>query len=156
MSKQDLFKLNELKVLPYEKPDKTWISVTFEMDLNRVEYTRSRYTLFDLLSDVGGLSGIFFSVFALIMSAWNYNSLDNYMVTHLFKIAPDKNQPQESEIKKSEAKKFPSHIMPQCTDYLMSWIPDRCKSCCRQNRKDKSFQMARDRLEKEMNFIELI
>ena len=91
MSKQDLFKLNELKVLPYEKPDKTWISVTFEMDLNRVEYPRSRYTLFDLLSDVGGLSGIFFSVFALIMSAWNYNSLDNYMVTHLFKIAPDKN-----------------------------------------------------------------
>ena len=85
MKKQDLFKLTEQKVMPYEKKDNSWIMVTVEMDLDQVMYSRSRYTIFDLLSDVGGLQGIFYSVFAILMSAWNYNSLDNYMVKHLFK-----------------------------------------------------------------------
>ena len=52
---QDLFKLTEQKVLPYEKRDETMVMVSIEMDLNRVDYSRSRYTIFDLLSDVGGL-----------------------------------------------------------------------------------------------------
>ena len=86
MAKYDLFTLSELKVLPYEKPDNTWISVTVEMDLNRIDYSRSRYTVFDLLSDVGGLSGIFFSTFSIFMLAWNHNALENFMVAHLFKV----------------------------------------------------------------------
>ena len=69
--------------------DNTWVSVTVEMDLNRIDFSRSRYTVFDLLSDVGGLSGIFFSVFAIVMAAWNYNALENYMVAHLFKVKID-------------------------------------------------------------------
>ena len=55
------------------------------MDLNRVSYSRSRYTAFDLLSDVGGLSGMFASIFSVIMIIWNYNALDSYLVSHLFK-----------------------------------------------------------------------
>ena len=90
---QDLFKLTEQKVLPYEKPQKeeneTMVMVSIEMDLNRVDFSRSRYTVFDLLSDVGGLSGIFFSVFAVFMAAWNHNALENYMVAHLFKVKID-------------------------------------------------------------------
>ena len=73
-------------MLPYERPDKTWLSVTVEMDLNRIELERSRYTTFDLLADVGGLSGMFASIFAVLMTVWNYNALDNYMVTKLFKV----------------------------------------------------------------------
>ena len=86
MAKYDLFSLSELTVLPYEKPDNTWVSVTVEMDLNRIDYSRSRYTVFDLLSDVGGLSGIFFSVFSIFMLAWNHNALENFMVAQLFKV----------------------------------------------------------------------
>ena len=86
MVKYDLFSLSELKVLPYEWPDNTWVSVTVEMDLNRIDYSRSRYTVFDLLSDVGGLSGIFFSTFSIFMLAWNHNALENFMVAHLFKV----------------------------------------------------------------------
>ena len=80
MEKDYLFKLNELTIMPYEKPDNTWIMVSVEMDLDRIDYSRSRFTVFDLLSDVGGLFGIFFSVFAVFMAAWNHNALDNYMV----------------------------------------------------------------------------
>ena len=70
---EDLFHLTPLNLLPYEHDDNVWTSVTIEMDLNRVDYDRSRYTFFDLLSDVGGLSGMFVSIFSVFMGAWNFN-----------------------------------------------------------------------------------
>ena len=82
---EDLFTLNKKEILPYEFKDQVWISVTIEMDLDRVSYSRSRYTAFDLLSDVGGLSGMFASIFSVFMIIWNYNALDSYLVSHLFK-----------------------------------------------------------------------
>ena len=85
LEKEDLFTITEQKVLPYEKPDNTWLSVTFEMDLNRVDFSRDRYTVFDLFADVGGLSSMFASIFTVFMAVWNYNALDNYMSTRLFK-----------------------------------------------------------------------
>ena len=75
----------ELKLLPYEELDDNWLSISIEMDLNRVDYSRSRYTMFDLLSDVGGLSGMFVSIFAVFMAVWNFNQLDNFLVSRLFK-----------------------------------------------------------------------
>ena len=72
--------------MPYEKKDSTWISITVEMDLTRLRYERSRYTFFDLLSDVGGLSGMFASIFTIFMSKMNLNDLDNYLVSKLYKV----------------------------------------------------------------------
>ena len=77
-----------MKNLPYEWNDNTWLQITFEMDLNREEYERSRYTFFDMLSDVGGLSGMFTSIFSVFMIVWNFNQLDDYMVSRLFKSKP--------------------------------------------------------------------
>ena len=48
------------------------------------------YTLFDTLSDVGGLSGILMTIFALFMTAWNFNQFDNMMAKYLFKIKSKK------------------------------------------------------------------
>ena len=59
--------------MPYEWDDSNWLSVTIEMDLSRVDYSRTRYTAFDLLSDVGGLSGMLASIFSVFMAAWNFN-----------------------------------------------------------------------------------
>ena len=73
-SHEDVFRLYSLPLLPYEQPnDGIWASVTIEMDLDLDAYDRSRYTFFDLLSDVGGLSGIFVSIFSVFMGAWNFN-----------------------------------------------------------------------------------
>ena len=40
IEKQDLFRLERQDLLPYEKFDNTWISVTIEMDLNATQYER--------------------------------------------------------------------------------------------------------------------
>ena len=78
--------MEEQKVLPYEINDNVWVSVSVEMDLNRMNYERSRYTAFDLLSDIGGLLGMFAEIFAIFLAAWNYNVVENYMVSKLFRI----------------------------------------------------------------------
>ena len=72
--------------MPYEKFDNTWISVTIEMGLNLILYERQVYTLFDMLSDIGGLSGMLVAFTSLMLATWNYNSFDNFMVSRLFKI----------------------------------------------------------------------
>ena len=82
---EDLFTLNKKEILPYEFKDQVWISVTIEMDLILKTYERTGYTLFDLLSDIGGLSGILMTFFTSFMAIWNYNSLDNLLVQSLFK-----------------------------------------------------------------------
>jgi len=60
--------------------------VTIEVDLNLQRYDRSIYTVFDLLSDVGGLTGLFFSLFALIVTIWNFDSFEEFMISRLFKV----------------------------------------------------------------------
>lgn len=81
-----MFTLHKKDIIPYEKNDSTWVSVTIEMDPNLLMYERSVYTIFDLLSDLGGLNGILMTIFGLICATWNYNAFDNRMVKRLFKI----------------------------------------------------------------------
>ena len=82
---EDLFTLKKKELMPYEKFDNTWISITFEMDLNLNTYERNVFTLFDMLSDIGGLSGILMTSFSIFMAVWNFHAFDNMMVSALFK-----------------------------------------------------------------------
>ena len=66
------------------------MSITIEMDTGLMTYERTVYTLFDLLSDIGGLSGILISLFFLIVSTWNHNKFANMLVSKLFKIRGEK------------------------------------------------------------------
>lgn len=83
-----VFKMEESPVFSYEKIDNTWMAITVEMNLNLMTYERTIYTMFDLLSDIGGLSSILISILAVIARIWNYGNFDNMMVSHLFRIKP--------------------------------------------------------------------
>ena len=78
---EDLFTLNRAELLPYEWKDNSWVSVTVEIDFNLTVIERKIYTMFELLSDIGGLSQILAIIGAISVSIWNYNSFDNMMVT---------------------------------------------------------------------------
>ena len=115
--------------MPYEKTDNVWISVTLEMNLNRMEYSRSRYTFFDLLSDVGGLKGMFAEIFVAFLVAWNFNAVDNFMVTKLFKVKPEKRG--QNKVNLANHKRYKHMKMsryPYCKEYWMSWFS--CIPCC--------------------------
>ena len=87
------------------------MSVTIEMDLNQINYSRSRYTAFDLLSDVGGLSGMFASIFTVLMGIWNFNAFDAFLVSNLFKIKVQVDD-KDDESKKFEEEKIKNFQTP--------------------------------------------
>ena len=55
IEKKHLFRLERQYPMPYEKFDNTWVSITIERALDVMFYERQVYTVFDMLSDVGGL-----------------------------------------------------------------------------------------------------
>ena len=56
------------------------------MDFDVIQYKKSSYHLFDFISDIGGIQSILISVFASLVSIWNYKMLDNYLVSRLYKL----------------------------------------------------------------------
>ena len=82
----ELFRVTKQAVISYERTDNTWFSISFERNLNLMTYQRTVYTLFELLSDIGGFSGLLYSICAMITFAWNFNSFENFMVQRLFKL----------------------------------------------------------------------
>ena len=94
---EDLFSLQKKEVMPYEKFDNTWVSVTFEMDLSLITYERNVFTLFDMLSDIGGLSGILMTTFGVFTALWNYNAFDNMMASSLFKVTKTQTEMQSGK-----------------------------------------------------------
>ena len=84
IEKQNLFKLTEKPILSLEEKDCSWSQVTIEMDLDRVDNHRTRYTVLDLLAAFGGFMGIFRWIFGTFMAAWNFQALDNFMVSQLY------------------------------------------------------------------------
>ena len=122
---EDLFKLTRKEVLPYEKLDNVWISVTIEMDLNLMTYERTLYTMFDLLSDVGGLSGILVTIFSVLITCWNYNSFENLLVSSLFNIK------SKNLLKRGSTEEIKVSRTPNCREGLFCLLPSRCTVCCR-------------------------
>lgn len=147
-SRKDLFTLNELKNKPYEQPDNAWMSVSVEMDLNRLEVSRSRYTVLDLLAQFGGFIGIFGRIFGFFMAAWNINAMENYMVSRLYKTLSRQGQGElKQEFKRSK--------LPHCGDYLMTWVPS-CFVCCQKRGREKAKALARKDLSAEFDMIKVI
>ena len=54
--------------------------------MDRVLVERNGYTIFDLLSDLGGLQGILISGISSLLSILNYNHLNDFLVSQLFEI----------------------------------------------------------------------
>lgn len=119
-----LFKLEQLQNRPYEKDDDVWVSVTIERSLTMIAFERQVYTMFDFLSDVGGLSGIFVSGLMLFVRAWTYNRFDNFMVSNLFKMKKPDNLLQD---KQNPPEIFVLSNLPNCRDLIRHSLP----RCCR-------------------------
>ena len=72
-------------VRPYEFRDKVHLSISYEMDLNLYEISRTVYTSLDWLGDVGGLMGIMFDIGSIVMVFITGNGLNYLLLSALFK-----------------------------------------------------------------------
>ena len=57
------------------------MALTFELNFDRMVIERANYTFLGVLSDVGGLSSVIYSVFASLLAIINYNNLNAHMAT---------------------------------------------------------------------------
>ena len=138
------------------------IMITIEREFNVLSIERMAYTTFDMLSDVGGLSGIMIIFFQVLIALWNFNSFDNYLVSRLYKIKLPKLVNNEENEKQTVQKGFfdqSEYInlskYPYCNEFLRSLFPKRC-TCCKRSREENSMSLARLQLEKELNIMEIV
>ena len=60
------------------------MQVTWEFDLDLFRVDRKVYSILDLIGDIGGFYDGLVILFTLILAAIHFNSLDHYMIEHLF------------------------------------------------------------------------
>ena len=125
------------------------------MDLDVMHYERHVYTIFDMLSDLGGLIGILTSVFAVFNAWWNYQAFENFMASRLFKVRkPAEDIRADMDyFDKSDYIKISN--FPNFKNWILSLVPTCCKCfIIKRSKKENAMQMAREKLAKEINIIE--
>ena len=122
IEKSDLFKLSKLPISTLETKDLAWSRITIEMSLDKTVNHRTRYTILDLLASFGGFMGIFRWIFGQFMIAWNFQALDNFLVSNLYQVRL-RNKKAFNQVENFDRKSYPN-----LCGYLLSWVPTCC--CC--------------------------
>ena len=128
---------------------------TFEMNLDRSFVERKGYEILDILSDIGGIQGILYSFFAIILSFLNYKNFDIYMASRLFKIKKPASEEDEFMTYFERSDYFNVNKIGNLRQYAMDILPARLV-CCKRTRKERGIQLAQDAMDREIDIIELI
>ena len=136
-----LFSLHRFPSRSYEKDYFAQFDLSVEMQMDTIEYKRMGYHLLDFISDIGGVQSLMFSMFAFMISVWNYNMIDNYMVSRLYKLeSTDKNSRRlKDAFRESEFMEPRRFFNPK--EYFRNLLPDWACFCtgCKADRKERGF-----------------
>ena len=153
--KDNVFKLEPLTPFSYEKDFDTSMDITIERNLNKNMIARSGYTILDWISDIGGIQGILISAVAIVVSYWNYNYLENFMVSKLFRIEKKDAGNEVYDDPDDKYDNFRLSALSGLRDVLCDSLPS-CFQCCRNSRNDRGLALGRAKLEKESNIITIL
>ena len=145
----NVFTFKEQPNQSQEKKDGTQFEISFERDLDLQIYSRSGYTLLDLIANVGGLRTIMAFVIGQFINYWSFNSPQNYMVSRLFTY---KRKDKDSGAKDQETKKING-----ATFGLHEYIRG-LSHCCFKRKTDnqKSLDEGRTELDKETFIVRVV
>ena len=151
-TREDLFQLEKMPALPYEKDDNVQISVTIQRNLDKKQLYRFSYTFFDFLSDIGGLINILLIAISSFVFAFNTHRFDNIMVGKLFK-EKDEGDGRDGEKEDKAWKPMQPSRIPKYQDLLAGFLPC-CTPLwgrCRYGKRQTAFAKARVKLAGEIN-----
>lgn len=85
------------------------------------------------------------STIVVMLSIWNHNNFDNYMVTRLFKFERNERPIEAGAIRNLK-------------EYAKSWMPNCCQrfKCCQPSKLDRTFISGRKKLAKEANIMGIV
>ena len=133
-----IFELKDLPKRSYEKDSNVQMDITFELNLDRKFIMRKCYSFLDLLSEVGGMIGILMVFFSSVVSCFNYNNFDNYMVSRLFKVKKVGAKNNQSDPYFQRADFIDHSNYHNFLEYFISKLPCEkhycCCKCCRKSR----------------------
>ena len=118
--------------------------MTFERNLNLSKISRDGYTFLDWFSDIGGIQGMLLSVIGVVVSIWNHNHVDNFIVQQLYQIK-----------KNSKNEDLQLSTFGGIKDYICELLPSRSK-CCVSSSNDHGLSIGRAKIEKEANIVHMI
>ena len=144
LTNSQVFSLKDVGTIPYEY-DNTVFSVLIGGSNDQLVIERSNYSVFDLLGDIGGLESIIFSFVTLMLSALNYNHLDNELVSRLFRFKNSSQSGDDSQFYKV------TRTWNVC-NLFMDCIPTFCL-CCAKSKRNQAFELARKKLEQETDIV---
>ena len=140
------FEISRYDSLNTSRKPNILLSINYSMNMDIVKVSRSVYTFFDLLGNVGGLAGIFFSIVAFLHSIWKFNASENSLVEQLYQEAVDTDLPEASG--QSACKEFMMSCLPSCL------LPR--SRCLRERKKDKLYAAGRDLLVAELDVVKML
>ena len=91
------------------------------MNYDQVTIDRTGYTIFDVLSDIGGIQSVLMSGLGIFLGIWNYNNLDNYMASRLYK----------AQRTSSDGSSPVTEIRPTRYLNICEWLYDHVPDCMR-------------------------
>ena len=81
------FQLNSIASRPFEYDGSEFVAgIDIQNNLDFTSIWRDSYTFFDVLSDTGGMASALISLFLPLVGLLNYNHLESYISSRLFKI----------------------------------------------------------------------
>ena len=110
--------------------------------------TRSVFSFWQVLSEVGGLNGFLISIVALAVSIFTFNQDENYLAGKLYR-------PQSTT---GEKEILNPRKQWSLAEYLQDTLPHCCLllCCLRPRRKDKILSRARDSFAEEIDVVHLL
>ena len=131
---ETVFHLEQMPQRSYEKDEDVQLDITVEMNLNQLVIARDGYTLLDFISDIGGMQGMMLSGAALILLMWNFNYLENFLVSRLYKLSSHAFPFDDFRSRKSYDQSLNPKKYSNCADYFYDKLPN-CLRCCCKSRK---------------------
>ena len=153
---ESVFKVEQMPIKSYEKLDTdVQVDITFERNLNLQRTARDGYTVLDWFSDIGGIQGILVSFAAILLGIWNYQYLENFMAQQLYRIENQNAAKHAAKDLLQRSRTVQMGTFSGCRSYMCNWVPNCCR-CCSRTRDDLGMEIAREKLDKELNIIKIV
>ena len=98
--------------------------IEIQNDLDLTVLSREVYTIFDMLSDIGGITSAIMTILVFLLNILNYMHFESYMASRVFFI-------QEEE---SNSSAFEASSCGNIAEYIIDTIPKRVQ-CCKKSRR---------------------
>ena len=95
--------------------------------------------MLDLLSDIGGLQGILTAIAISLLSVFNYNHFENYLVSRLYKLAKSDSHDWIKYRRHSDrATHLPVNKVRNARDWCIERVLPSKLVCCKMNRRERA------------------